>query len=134
VLGLLGIGAVFAVRGGLAYRRDHLGGTSRTLTVSYQCGPVDLEWHQPSSTWMWTMVPPEPGHPGLGMPSHFDTELPHTEAPGPNYTVTVHRAHGRLHFDSATMATFTSAAGGKIHLRRYRAGARFSVGCEMINP
>ena len=126
LVGLLAIGSVFAVGALQQYRGDHLAGSSRTITIRYQCAD-HISWHQPGSHWRWSV--------GDGMhqleviPSaRFDTG---TTSDGSAHGLVQHLAHGRIHFDTTTRATFTSDAGRSVILRRMGEPFFETTGCAV---
>lgn len=105
VIATAGIGLV-----GFRYHEDHLAGTTRSVTLTWTC-ENNITWDQPHSNWTWWA-----GH-DVVIPAHFDTATSPSPSDGTGFPV--HRASGRLHVDSTTRASFTSDAGGVIHLTRY---------------
>ena len=131
LVGLLAIGSVFAVRGMQAYRRDHLGGTTRTVTLRYDC-LNSIDWDQPGSHWNWSSEGTGPER-QIVDPERFDTGPREAVAGFPNATAN-HVAHGRLHFDSDRQATFTSDAGQTVRMHRYDPMKSFSdLMCTISN-
>lgn len=108
VVGLLIMGGALAHTAIGRYRNDHLAGQTRRVTLEWTC-LNDIGWDQPGGRRWWA------GH-DVELPERFETSPPTT--PLRDYTLARRVATGSLHFDSDTVATFTSDAGGHIRLRR----------------
>ncbi len=103
---------------------DHTGETRR-VALTFDCTNA-IFWQDPASGYRWWGGDPSPV-PASG----FDTS---PTTPSPNGPPPFHHAAGRLHFDTATRATFTSDAGGHLTMtRQARSGVFYNAECS-IDP
>lgn len=121
VVGLLVIGGALAYMAIDRYREDHLAGQSRRVTLEWTC-LNDIGWDQAGGRRWWA------GH-DVELPKRFETSPPTNPRNDPA-AFSKHVATGSLHFDSDTVATFTSDAGGHIQLRREPDTAFHTADCR----
>jgi hypothetical protein len=95
-------------------------GQTRRISVTFQC-TNDVIWLDPASSYDWWAGDE------ATVPSRFDTS---PTTPGDVAALPYHHVAGRLHFDSATRATFTSNAGGAITMTRERTGTLHTTECR----
>ena len=121
LVGLLVIGAVFAVRGVPVYRRNHLEGTTRSVRLEWSCWNA-IRWDQPGSSWHWD------GNASSGPASR---RIVTSSTDYPDGRLPLRIAEGRMHFDSSTTATFTSETGATMRFHRMPDGTFYKLGCAI---
>lgn len=105
---MVGVLAIPMTRVVSQYDMDHLGGTSRDVTLTWECWD-HVGWDQPGSRWTWLAVGPVSSRlPTSSHPSHFRYGFPSEVA------------RGRMQFDSDDLATFTSDSGAGVTMIRHK--------------
>jgi hypothetical protein len=107
VAGLLVLAGVTATRWVTRSHAPDYTGQTRAITLTFQCTNA-ISWKDPASTYDWWAGE------SAAPPSNLDT----SRGPGVPAGLPEQHAEGRLHFDTASRATFTSDAGGQLRLRR----------------